>query len=49
VTSLQAIFEVIFFKKKYEVICMDLKNTLFKGGALGALSHEAKFQQDAKI
>ena len=49
-----------FLKKKNEVICIiNLKNTLFKGftrggpwvykgGALGTLFREAKFQQDAK-
>jgi hypothetical protein len=40
--------------KFYELICIiNFKYTLFKGftrgGALDALSHEAKFQQDAKI
>ena len=53
-------FRSDFFLKKIEVICIiNLKNTLFKGytrggpwvykgGALGTLSREAKFQQDAK-
>ena len=46
--------EVIFILIFYEVIyIITFKTKLFKGftrgGALGTLSHEAKFKQDAKL